>query len=173
MRKAFLLVALAAATLVGCNQKENSRQEKRDRHEQVEGHHRMSPEEQQQKKAEMEAKKAEREAKINEAWEKFNQLSDAEKNEWIEESKKNIDRRDSIQKAKQAEMEAKWATFDKATMEEKVELLKMRGVTYREHTHREMPQHQPGKHVHDENCNHKHDGKGPKYPIQELKRDKK
>lgn len=168
MKKAFLLLALAATTLVGCKQNEANKECKNDRQEMSE-HHRLTPEELKQrkanmeaKKAELEAKKAEREAKMNEAWAKFDQLSDEEKNVWIAESKKSIDRRDSIQKAKQAEMEAKWAKFDKATLEEKVELLKMRGVTYREHTHREAPHHGERK--------HNHDHKAPKYQIEEIKK---
>lgn len=193
MKKTFIIVAIAAFALVGCKHNDTSRQANEDRMEMSDnnGHRHMHNDRQNHRKAEMEArraqmeaKKAEREAKINEAWKEFDKLSDAEKIAWVEESKKIVDRRDSIRIAKQAEMDAKWATFDKASLEEKVELLKMRGITYRQHNFKEGHGHGPrgmhndnhsamhGNHNHHGNHgdhNHKHHNGGQKFHIDEMK----
>ncbi|MBP5422301.1 MAG: hypothetical protein J6Y78_07670 [Paludibacteraceae bacterium] len=165
MKKLIFILSIAFMAGSFCACSHNDSEGKNTRYHQEDGkadgqqHSKLSKEEREARRAEMEKRHKEREAKVNEAWAKFDQLSEQEKKEWVANAKRNIDRRDSIQAAKRAEMEAKWATFEKSDLAGQVELLKMRGVVYHE------MRHPHGEHNHP----HIHENQS-KFPMTEYKK---
>lgn len=163
MKKIIYILSIFAIAVLGSSCSHNDSESKKGhRHsyeEKGEGKHehaRVNKESQAEFRAEMEKKRKDREEREKQAWAKFDQLSDQEKTEWIQITKQKIDKRDSIQAAKRAEMEAKWKTFDDVSLAEQVELLKMRGIVYHEIKHKH------GDH------GHSHAGES-KFPMQEYR----